>query len=721
MKLFVCKCLIIIGILLIGSFSYIGAADKIEFNEGESNLFQDLLIVDYWNRRLNDRMPVTYDHFLGGGYFNMPSARMGEDGEIGGGYSSVPPYRNYNLRIQLTDRIEISGSYRIFKGVEDPILSPLGFGDMSDKGVNLKFALFHAEDSRYTLPGLAIGFQDFLGTKNFLAKYVVATQVFLEQNLEVSLGYGTQRIRGFFGGVLWMPFRRTNFSLLKGLSLAAEYDATPYTDPAVEKHPKGRQKKSPINYGIKYRLWDTFDFTLSYVRGHALAVSASTYYNFGTTEGFLPKIDDALLYQAPVNLEPLGELRPPNAMMQDLVYAFREQGFELLQGWLSYDKNAQKTLRIKMVNSAYRLMCEVEERLNYLLSRLIPSDIDFVIVVIESDGFPVQEYHYTTEFLRKFNDLEIGPYELEILTPICEVTAPDPAASLIFDKRREWLNIELLPKTHTFFGSSRGKFKYALGLHAGFNGFLSGDWYYSILLGYIFLTNLDEVRGIDRLNPSQLINVRTDVVRYFNQRGITVDEAYLQKNWNMGCGWFSRVALGYFEEEYGGAAGEFLYYPVESHWAFGIDGAILKKRTISGLGFTNKVRKLDGFRVTHRKFLGSQYFLDLYYKFPGLSIDAKIKIGKFLANDYGARFEVSRKYESGLQVSIWYTWTNGNDRLNGQTYHDKGVAFSMPLDIFYTHSDRDMWNYGLSAWLRDVGVVAITGYDLYYLIKQERE
>ena len=160
------------------------------YADDSDSLFNDLLIVEYINRKIAQRMPVTYDFYQQGGYFNMPSARMGEEGEIGVGYSYVHHYRNYSLRAQLFKRLEVSGSYRVFRGVDDPILTPLGFGDLSDKGANLKLALLIPEDSDYKLPGLAFGLQDFIGTKNFMAKYVVLTQVFINHNLEVSLGMG---------------------------------------------------------------------------------------------------------------------------------------------------------------------------------------------------------------------------------------------------------------------------------------------------------------------------------------------------------------------------------------------------------------------------------------------------------------------------------------------------------------------------------------------------
>lgn len=691
------------------------------YGDEESNLLQDLLIVNYWNQRLYEKFPVMYDHILQGGYFAMPSARMGREGEIGAGYGYIPPYIYYNLRLQLTDFLEISGTYRIFKGVEDPVLTHEGFGDYSDKGANLKLSLFNAEDSHYRLPGLAIGLEDFIGTKSFQAYYIVLTQVFLRHNLEISLGYGASRIHGLFGGMTWMPFRHTSWNYLKGLAFVLEYDAIPYRDETIEKHPKGRIKNTPLQLGLKYRLWDSFDFSLAYIRGEKLAFTVSTFYNFGESKGIIPKIDDLQPYKAPVNYQPLGKLRPPDAMLQEFVYAFRCQGFELSEAWIC-DDDGLKVLRLSVTNFTYREENVVRTRLNALLASLAPNDIDEIIVVINVTPMPIQELHYTTAYLRLFREREIGHYELETLTPLTEATYPNIYTSkLLFKRELEWWNLELLPKTKTLFGSASGKFKYALGLSLNINGFLFDNIYYSIGLGYFFSSYLKKVHDVDVLNPSQIINVRTDIINYYKQRSITVDEAYLEKVWNWGKGWYSRVSLGLFEPEYGGASTEWLYYPVNSNWAIGMDFSVLKKRTPKGVNFTSRIRKLHGFKAHYLPFVGTQYFLNLYYDWRCTNVEFQFNIGKFLADDYGIRSVVSRYFPSGMRIGFWYTYTNAHDVINNQIYHDKGIFISMPLDIFYTRTSRTRWVYGMSAWLRDVGVSAYTGTHLYDMINQERQ
>lgn len=693
-----------------------------DFEDEESGLMHDLLIVDYWNKRINERMPVTYNQWLQGGYFVMPSARMGNDGEISLGFAYAPPYRSYNLRIQIMERIELSGNYRIFSGVADPVLGSLGFGDFSDKGVNVKLSLFSPEDSAYQLPGLAIGFDDTIGTKSFRAYYIVLTKVWLNYNFEMSLGYGAHRLRGLFGGILWFPFRQSDNKYLKGLSVGCEYDATPYRDPHFEKHPDGRIKKTPWNIGLKYRLWDTIDMSLAYIRGDAVTFTVAGDYNLGNTKGFFPKIEDPLPYKAPVNFQEIGVLRPEDVFIQDYNYALLDQGFELREAWISYDDCCQKILRIHVINLVYRQEKFVRERLNSVISALTPEDIDKVIAVIETYEIPVQEYHYRMDYVRAYREQKIGPYELDLLTPTCEASKPNPyEAKCIFKKDKEWWNLEIKPKTQTLFGSAKGKFKYALGLSCVFNGFLWNDIYYNVAFGYFITSNLYDIGDMDRLNPSQLINVHTDIINYYKQKCVTIDGAYIEKIWNHRNGLYSRITMGWLDVAYGGVGGELLYYPVRSLWAIGVEGAIVKRREFTGLGFSDTIRKLNNFTPHYVRFLGSQYFLNIYYDLECFNLQLKVSGGKFLANDYGARFEVTRYFSSGVSLAVWYTYTNGHDIINGQIYHDTGVYISIPWDIIYTKSSRSRWGYGSAAWLRDVGYRTFNGTELYYLINEQRQ
>jgi len=707
--------------LLLFSLSFFSSTLDANGSGSHSELMNDLMIVDSVTQSLNNRIPVLYNHLLYGGYINMPSARMGMEGEVGVGYSFVHPYRHFNLRFQFLDRLELSGSYRVFCGIDDPILSPLGFGDKSDKGANVKIAILHPEDSNYLLPGLAVGYDDFIGTKGFEAWYIVLTHVVPCFNFECTLGYGQKRIQQWFGGVCWFPFFKSGNDYFKHIALVVEYDAIDYTSKKREPHPAARTKSSPINFGLKYRLWNLFDFTASYVKGEKFAYAFSTEYNFGKTTGFFPKIGDPAAYKSPRITQPLGPLRPCDVLVKELYYPFSEQGFALEEVWLSYDFCGKKILRLNVCNCIYRFEDQLRSRFNDLLANLIPSDIDEVIIILQNGTLPIQEYRFPMEFVRMYGERGICPYEMLVISPSCEASSPPSGACRLFKNNREWLHVAVFPKSYTAFGSAKGKFKYLFGVHCWADGTLVNDWYYNILLGYTLASSLYDLSDVDRLNPSQVINVRTDIVNYFKNSKFTVDCAYLQKTTNLGRGWYGSVSFGLFEIEYGGIAGQLLCYPVRSNWAFGIEGAYLRKRKFFGVGFTDQVRKLKGVKKTYHKFHPAQYFANLYYNFDFLDLDIHFKAGKFLAEDWGMRTEISRYYPSGMRFFIWYTYTGAKDFVNGRRYHDHGVGITLPIDIFYTFSCRQRWGYAMSAWLRDVGAYSATGIPLYYKIRDNRE
>ena len=131
---------------------------------------------------------------------------------------------------------------------------------------------------------------------------------------------------------------------------------------------------------------------------------------------------------------------------------------------------------------------------------------------------------------------------------------------------------------------------------------------------------MSDVGDMDIINPSQLINVRSDSVRYYQTNSVSLEEAYIQKGEYFKKGWYGRLALGYFEAAYGGIAGEVLYYPVGSSWAIGLEAAAVLKRKYHGLGFTTQVRKFDGFVPEKVHFIRYQYFLKLDGTFQAVSV-----------------------------------------------------------------------------------------------------
>lgn len=710
------------GLLLCSSIWAGVSKPPLSSHDEVSELFNNLSLVKSINHELEQHLPFTYNYSLIMGYFAMPSARMAPTGTAALGFSYAHPYNNYSLNFQMFSHVELVGNYRVFKGIKESGFGHMGFGDDTDRTASIKFALYQQGKGLQYIPSLSIGFDDFYGSKRFYSFYVCATEELLNCNLELTLGYGAGRIRGFYGGLAWTPFRQTAFPILKDLTVMAEYDANNYKH-HLHEHPQGRHVYSPINVGLSLNLLDFLQIKVSSIRGDAIAASAAIYYNIGSSKGFFPKIHNPPFYTAPIDTEPVGYLRTEKELAQELAYAFCEQGLNLYRAYLVDNAQEEKTLWLKVINTRYREELQVRDRIQHLLATLMPSDVVSTIVVIEADGIPTQAYFFRTKDLERFREGKIGDYELKAVSPMVEGSStPQKPATLIYKRRKDVWTFTFRPRLITFFGSTTGKIKFSTGFIAGAEGYLFDNLYYKTQVSYNLASSLANLRGIDMYNLSHLPIVRSDSILYYQGHNFSLEQAYIQKGYNVSKGWYSRFALGYFEPAYGGLAFESLYYPVGSSFAMGVEAAGVLKRTYHGAGFTTKTIQINKQNIPHYiHFIGYQYFLNLYYEYRPWSLDFKMSAGQFLARDKGARFEIGRYYASGMRFSIWYTMTNANDIVNGKRYYDKGIAFFIPFDFFLKKSSRSMLGYAMSAWLRDAGAQSATGKQLYPTIQTERQ
>lgn len=684
-----------------------------------ASLFRDLETVRLIDKELEDRLPLIVNYQLQGGYFAMPSARTYDAGDLGFGYAYVPPYRVWSAAFQFFDHLEATGNYWIFHGQLEGNFGHLGFGDDAERAANVKLIVLRKEDGVGILPELAVGWNDFLGSCRFYSIYGVATQQILDLNLEATIGYGSGRINGFFGGLAWTPWRNSEY-FWKGLSFAAEYDANDYGNHGHE-HLKGRNVSCRVNGGVQFSFLNFFHASASTIRGEDWAASVGFRYNLGESKGLFPKYDPPV-YSNPIDHEFLGGDRSQEEFAQELAFAFKEQGLDLYSLRIVPERGGKDRLWMKIINIRYREEETVRNRIERVLGALTPSNLTGMTAVIEADGVPVHEYRFRSQDLKRYCNGKMGEDEFRIIAPLREVEAKpnDYESQLLFQRKKPIWLLTFRPWMQNFFGSSAGKFKYELGLSVGPEGYLFDEIYYSLNATWTIFSSTQNMCDGDRLNPSRIINVRTDSLKYNQGNSFHIEEAFIQKSWNMGQGWFSRLGVGYFEMAYAGVAGEALYFPVQSNWAIGFQTATLLKREYFGLGFQHKIRKLTEKGCKFFPYTGLQYFVDFYYEYKPFSLDFKASAGQFLARDKGIRLEAGRTFPSALRVGIWYTFTNAEDVVNNSRYYDKGFSITMPLDIFLNKSSRTRIGYSMAAWLRDCGAVAATGKQLYQTIYYER-
>jgi hypothetical protein len=173
---------------------------------------------------------------------------------------------------------------------------------------------------------------------------------------------------------------------------------------------------------------------------------------------------------------------------------------------------------------------------------------------------------------------------------------------------------------------------------------------------------------------------------------------------------YARASAGYYEEMFGGAGGQVLYLPQSGKWAIDVASDWVKQRDYQGgFGF------LDYSTVTT--------LVSLHVKLPFLpETTGTLRAGRFLAKDEGVRFELKRRFQSGIEVGFWYTRTNGDDITSpgspDDPYYDKGVFVNIPLGPLLTKDSATVAGLSLAPWTRDVGQMVVSPGDLYSMFER---
>ncbi|MFM2044887.1 MAG: hypothetical protein RLY86_3463 [Pseudomonadota bacterium] len=197
-------------------------------------------------------------------------------------------------------------------------------------------------------------------------------------------------------------------------------------------------------------------------------------------------------------------------------------------------------------------------------------------------------------------------------------------------------------------------------------------------LGVDIYNNFDKLRIP---SDSVLPRVRSDIAEYLEQGTTALTHLQLDYAFPITTGWYGHFYGGLLEEMFGGVGGEVLYHPLGRDWAIGLDVAWAKQRDY------DQWFKFRDYDVVTGHLTG-------YYHYAPLAIDARVKVGRYLAGDYGATFEFSRTFDSGITVGAFATFTDVSAEQFGEGSFDKGLYIVIPLDQLYVRSVR-----GAISWL----------------------
>ncbi|MGO4478348.1 YjbH domain-containing protein [Massilia sp. 2TAF26] len=658
------------------------------------------------------------------GYINMPSAWVEQDGTFSTGYSYDSPYGSTWVSATFLPFLQLTGRYVSLNGVPpfESVSPEYGqrYGRYKDKVFDAKLNVWKETG---WLPAVSVGATDLLGTELFKGQYVVLTKTFgAARNIEASLGYGRKRPSGLFAGARWAP------TALPGWAVVAEYDANDYKKDfhAADTGAALREKGPAV--GLEYR-WGWLGAQVARHRDH---FSANAYVSIPFSEReFIPKLYEPAPFdpkKAPAKVS-AAEWQQDGNHGAALAQALVRQDFKNVR--VELDSNV---LKLTLTNNRISNMGRAIGRAVRTALAFAPEGTRAIHVTYTKLEQPIATYEF--QDMQRLTDYLTGLADRESFLQTVLVRYSSPADRIddqqgllaavreeksglavqvgqdgnivqVVSEDREANRFKTVPKIAFFFNDPSGALRYEVAAAANYDKRLGQGTY----LNSAFKLDLFEnVSGVTQKSNSLLPHVRTDVAEYKRGGRLKLNRLLLNQYLTLDERLYARASAGFYEEMYRGVGGQVLYLPKDSRWAADVAVDALQQR-----GYKGWFDKLDYKTVTA---LGS-----LHYKLP-YDMTATARAGRFLARDEGVRFELKRRFPSGVEIGAWYTKTNGKDITNPGTptnpYNDKGVFLSVPLNIMLPMDSQSTAGIGLSPWTRDVGQMVASPGDLYDLFEQPR-
>lgn len=662
------------------------------------------------------------------GLIDMPSAQAQPDGQLGVSYSQFGNTARRNFTFQILPRL--SGTLR-YATIHDWTRPDDPDYDLFDRSFDIQFQLLEERDWQ---PALAVGLRDFVGTGVYSGEYVVATKTVAE-DFTFTLGMGWGRLAGvgsfenpfctvsdsmcerendfeqggklstdtwfrgedvgIFGGVEW----RTP---IENFTLKAEYSSDTYDQ---ESDRTDFERKSPLNFGAEYRLWN--------------AVTLGGYYMYGDTFGFNVAISgNPYEPPTPQNLGPgpvpiierpyvfrdnVGWVDDPKArdqLTQGVADALRGEGLTLDQ-----IKFSPRVVDVVIVNRRINAAPKAIGRTAHILATAMPYSVETFRISTLEGGLP------TTTVTISRTDLEN------------QVNRPNAGLA-------SWQSVDLDGAVPSLGGQVWSRDVYplydwalipvpTLQLFAGEDGFrpqLTAEFRGSVSISphLSFSTRIRQpiLGAFDDPGPEEeeraLPPVRRESARYYadyNPKLMRLTGDYLFK---LNRNTYARGSAGFLERQYAGFSGEVLWKPVEQDWGLGLE--------------LNHVWQRD-----FDDFIGFDYYdydvttghASLYWDTGYKGIEAQIDAGRYLAKDWGATFSLTRYFPNGWSVGAFATLTDVTEDDFGEGSFDKGITLTIPLRWATPFETRQKIDGSLRSLSSDGGARLNIANRLYPIIREQ--
>ena len=646
---------------------------------------------------------LTYGLYGTPGLIEMPTAGSAPDGELAFSFSYAGESLRNSITFQLSPRLSTTFRYTQVKDWTTDPTSPY-FDAYYDRSFDLRYRFV---DEGRLRPAIAVGLQDFIGTGLYSGEYIVASKSFAQGKVQASVGLGWGRLGSYnsFSNPFGLDSRPTGFTGTGGQVEAAKWFRGPTAlfggaswqvsdrltakfeyssdDNAFETSRGHFDRKSPMNYGLDYRLGKRSQLSAYYLYGSEVGVN----FTFATD----PKTNPAggtregtpvpVRVRAPGTAADLGWTAQKDSLRDTLLVGLSpvmaQEGL-VLEGM----ELTATTATVRIRNTRYASNAQAVGRASRILSNVLPPSIENIRIVLMERGLPVSQVVVARTGLERFENSVDGADKLLATTRFEDAAGVDRRAGM--NPKLQTFTWRLGPYLQASLFDPDNPVRADVGVE------LAAEWnptpglYFAGALRKSVAGNLGTST---RASDSTLPHVRSDANVYSNEADPSLEYLTATYFFRPSANTYGRVTAGYLEKMYGGVSAEVLWKPVDSRLAFGLEVNAVKQRSYDGM-FGFGIKDIDGNANPVLQPLSTYADIDYqtvtghmsaYYQLNN-GFHAQLDVGRYLAGDWGATVTLDREFNNGWVVGAYATITDVDSATFGEGSFDKGIRIIIPMD-----------------------------------------
>lgn len=403
-----------------------------------------------------------------------------------------------------------------------------------------------------------------------------------------------------------------------------------------------------------------------------------------------------------------GKYSPPALPMPDSTNAaIKEKVISAIQqqniGVFAISVSDSK-IEIAYVNTAYRTDAEAIGRLLRVLMATAPDSVEIFRLTDITENTPTNATTFMRSDIERTLNMSGAASELRPLNAITPVSGNDPliTRNRIVDYPKFGFSISPGYRQSLFDPVD----PYRLQLYANVGAGISLTPHLTVAGS--LETNIYNNFSTARKSDSVLPHVRSDFAQYYTKGTVAISSIQASYFDKLTPQVYVLAKAGYLENMYAGVGGEVLWQPPQKRWSIGASLYAVQQRTFNRMFGLRDYKTVTG-------------HVSLYYDSPFYDFDFALHVGRYLAKDYGATLQITRRFSNGIEIGAFATLTNVPFSKFGEGSFDKGFIIRIPVEALAPVYTQDTVNLDFTPLTRDGGQRLLGESSLHGLLRRSSE